>query len=152
MKVETFHDLIDWTRRLHNRLSQCLVDSKQAGHDDLTRALMDYLAEHESRIEKMVGRFENQADDKALQTYVYDYLSHQPIEIHPGREGDFSGLDAEGIRREVFAFHQQVMELYRSLIGKAETAEAYSLLESLLDMEKHEAMRLAHQTGRLYDL
>jgi hypothetical protein len=44
------------------------------------------------------------------------------------------------------------MDLYDSLIGKAEIPEAKSLLEELKALEEHEAMRLARQVGRMEDL
>ena len=61
-------------------------------------------------------------------------------------------MSFEDIAREVFQFHDQVMDLYDSLIGKAEIPEAKSLLEDLLALEEHEAMRLASQIGRMQDL
>jgi|TARA_Y100001968_G_scaffold324784_1_gene364822 hypothetical protein len=45
-----------------------------------------------------------------------------------------------------------VTDLYRNLVGKAEIPEARELLESLLELEQHEAMRLVRQTGRMDDL
>ena len=58
----------------------------------------------------------------------------------------------DDIVREIFDFHDQVMELYDALIGKAEIREAKSLLEDLKALEEHEAMRLASQIGRMNDL
>ena len=87
-----------------------------------------------------------------MHTYVYDYLSHKPIDISESCNMAFESLDYDSICMEVFNFHEQVMDLYRTLMGKAETNAVRELLESLLAMEKHEAMRLASQTGRMHDL
>lgn len=129
--------------------------SARIGHPDPGRtagALLDYLSKHETLLEKAVAEFERQADPKALTTRLYDYGSHPPIESHRTCETHYEALDFEGIEREVFDFHRQVMDLYDSLIGKAEIPEAKSLLEELKALEEHEAMRLARQVGRMEDL
>ena len=64
----------------------------------------------------------------------------------------YAKLDFAGISREVFDFHDQIIDLYKTLDGKAEIPEAKELLESLLTMEQNESMRLARQVGRMDDL
>lgn len=54
--------------------------------------------------------------------------------------------------RHCATLHDQIIELYKTLIGKAEIPEAKELLESLLTMEQNESMRLARQIGRMEDL
>lgn len=152
MDIKTFSDLIDWTRQLHGHLAKCLTQGAAKHQEEGARLLLEYLADHEAKMAKMVEGFEQQADPKAMHTYVYDYLSHQPIAINQSCSTHYESLSYDDICREVFSFHEQVMDLYRTLIGKADTPGAKDLLESLLAMEKHEAMRLATQTGRMHDL
>ncbi len=83
---------------------------------------------------------------------MYDYLSHNPIKTHRTCDEPYTKLDFDGICREVFDFHDQIMDLYKTLIGKAEIPEAKELFESLLAMEENESMRLARQVGRMQDL
>jgi len=65
----------------------------------------------------------------------------------PGFQVDFNG-----ICREVFDFHDQIIDLYQTLVGKAEIPEVKELMESLLTMEQNESKRLASQIGRMDDL
>lgn len=150
MDIKTFEDLIDWSRELHQHLSRCMKDSARSQPDDKARALLDYLADHEKALEQMVGRFEQETDQKALNTHVYDYLSNGPVRSHRTCTVPYAELDYEAICREVFDYHTQLINLYHSLIGKAETATSRELMMSLLELEEHEAMRLAKQldTGR----
>ena len=152
MQVKRFYDLIEWTRELHKNLSARLADGAGRHEHELAPALLAYLAEHEARIEKMLQGFEQQADEKALQTWLYDYLSDEPVRSQQLAEKPYTQMTLEEIVAEVLDFHRQVINLYRYLIGKAEIPEAVVLLEALLDMEEHQAMRLARQTGRLQDL
>ncbi|MYL24331.1 ATPase [Halomonas alkaliantarctica] len=152
MEIRTFGELIDWTRQLHEHLAQCL--SHCADHHEEARAkmLLRYLAVHENELEYVVQKFEQKADPKALNTHVYDYIEHAPIRTHQNCDSPYASMSFQEICQEVFDFHDQVTDLYRHLIGKAEIPEAKELLESLLDLEQHEAMRLARQTERMDDI
>ncbi|AXS83395.1 MULTISPECIES: ATPase [Marinobacter] len=152
MEIKTFEDLIDWTRQLHAYLARCLHDSASLNKDERASALLDYLSSHESLLERAVSEFEKQADPKAMKTRLYDYLNHRPIKASEVPDTHYAGMSFTDIAREVFQFHDQVMDLYESLIGKAEIPEAKSLLEDLLALEEHEAMRLASQISRMEDL
>lgn len=152
MEIKTFAELIDWTRQLHGHLANCLDKAIDENQDERAKLLLAYLSNHEAEIEQIVVEFERQADPKAMQTYVYDLLSHQPIKTSQPCEIPFGKLDFDDICREVFNLHEQMIELYRTLSSKAEIPEARSLLESLLEMEEQEVMRLATQTGRMSDL
>ena len=152
MEIKTFEDLIEWTRQLHAHLSRCLKESAKLNNNDRASALLDYLAGHEALLEKTVNEFEKQADPKAMHTRMYDYLNHKPISANADSYTHYASMSFDDIAKEIFNFHDQVMDLYDSLIGKAEIPEAKSLLEDLLAMEEHEAMRLARQVGRMEDL
>ncbi|MDL0431149.1 ATPase [Marinobacter sp. TBZ242] len=154
MDIKTFEDLITWALELHTNLSRCLSECSGKNQDERASALLSYLAEHESELARITAEFEKQADPKALKTRIYDYLDneHKRIKAHQICDDHYAGLDFESIEREVFAFHDQLIDLYDSLAGKAEIPEAKELVESLKAMEEHEAMRLASQIGRMNDV
>ncbi len=152
MEIKTFSDLIDWTRQLHGHLAKCLAHCSSKNEEERARLLLDYLAEHEAKMEKMVTAFEEQAEPKVMKTYIYDYLSHQPIQSHRTCDAPYAKLGFDDICREVFDYHQQIIELYRDIEERADIPEAKALLGSLLAMEEHEAMRLTRQTGRMSDI
>lgn len=152
MEIKTFSDLIDWTRQLHGHLAKCLAHCSSKNEEERARLLLDYLAEHEAKMEKMVAEFEVQAESKVMKTYIYDYLSHQPIQSHRTCDAPYAKLGFDDICREVFDYHQQIIALYREIEERADIPEAKELLGSLLAMEEHEAMRLTRQTGRMSDI
>lgn len=149
MEVKTFYDLIEWSRGLHASLAECLAHCASRHQDERAALLLEYLASHESDMEEMVASFERQADPKAGQTYVYDYMPHEPITTHLVCDDHYATLDAEAIRTEVFGFHEQIISLYQSLAGKAEIPEARELVQMLLAMEENETRRLVRQTERM---
>lgn len=152
MEIKTFKELIGWTRDLHGHLARCLSHCATRNEEERAQALLDYLASHESEIERIVNEFERQADTNALETRVYDYLSHHPIKTHRTCNEPYAKLDFNGICREVFDFHDQITDLYQTLVEKAEIPKVKELMESLLAMELNESKRLARQVGRMDDL
>jgi rubrerythrin len=152
MDIKTFRELIEWTSDLHAHLARCLSHCATRHEEERARALLDYLAAHESEIRRIVNEFERQAGNNALETRVYDYLYHNPIKTHRTCDEPYATLDFNGICREVFDYHDQIIDLYQTLVGKAEIPEVKELMESLLTMEKNESKRLASQVGRMDDL
>ena len=152
MEIKTFHDLIDWTRSLHHRTAACLAQSATEHEGVRAQALLDYLATHETELEKTVEGFENDGDVRALKTWIYDYLSDSPIKTHRTCDSPYTKLDFNGIAREIFDFHDQVIALYQNLEERADIPEARELAENLLNLERHEAMRMAREVGRMQDI
>lgn len=152
MDIKTFRDLIEWTADLHQNLSICLADCAEKHEQERARALLGYLARHEAELERLVTEFERQGDNKILETMVYDHMADKTIKTHRTCNDHYTTLDFDGICREIFDFHDQVVELYRYLAGRAEIPEAEELFEELLDMEQNESMRLARQVGQMNDI
>ena len=152
MDIKTFEDLIDWVRQLHLGLAKCLQEFARQNSDERASALLEYVAGHESKLAEAVGEFEKQAEENALNTRLYDYLNDKPITLDQMCDGRFATMGSDDLAREIFAFHDQIMELFDSLISKAEIEGAKSLVEDLLALEKHEAQQLASQFGRMNDL
>jgi len=152
MKVKTISDLIDWTRQMHRQIAERLADGSVHHEQEMARLLLSYLADHEAALEKMINGFEHRADSKALNTWVYDYLKHDPIDLHRSCDAPFAEMDVNAICLSVFDVHNQAIELYRNLLGRADIPEAQELLQALLAMEEHETMRLAQQTNRMRDM
>jgi len=148
MDIKSFQDLIDWSRELHHHLARCMRASVDQQQNDLAKGLLEYLADHEERLEKAVAAFERDASENTLNTRVYDYLANGPVTSHRTCSVAYSQLDYDGIFKEVFDYHDQLINLYKSLMGKAETADAHELMQSLLEMEEHEAMLIAQQADQ----
>lgn len=152
MQIKTFFELIEWTRSLHENLATCLAHCATVHSDERASLLLEYVAAHEAEMGKMVATFEQQADPKAAQTYVYDYLPHDLITAHSVCDTLYASLDTGAITAEVFDFHKQIVDLYRTLLGNAVIPEAADLMRALIDMEENETKRLARQIGRMDDL
>jgi rubrerythrin len=152
MKVQRISDLIDWTRVMHHQLAERLANSSMQHENEMANLLLSYLAEHEATLEKIIDGFEQEADSKALNTWVYDYLEHEQIDLHRFCAKPFKEMNFNEICGSVFDVHNQAIDLYRELLGRADIPEAQELLRALLAIEEHETMRLAQQTNRMRDI
>lgn len=152
MKVRRFSDLIDWTRVMHGQLAVRLADGSLQHENEMTKLLLSYLADHEAALAKIIDNFEKLGDAKALNTWVSDYLGHETIDLDRYSDKLFSGMTFDEIVGSVFDAHNQAITLYREMLGRADIPAARELLQTLLDIEEHETMRLAQQTNRMRDM
>ncbi|MGM0952968.1 MAG: ATPase [Pseudomonadota bacterium] len=152
MEIKTFADLIEWTRQMHAHHARCLQESAVLNGNERTSALLEYLGTHEDLLAREVAEYQNQADSKAMQTRLYDYGVHKPVDKNRICDMHYNDKSFDEISREIFAFHDRVIELYDSLAGKAEIPEAKELAEDLKKLEEHESMRMAGSIGRMQDM
>ncbi len=152
MEILRFEDLIEWVRHLHSYLAQSMKDSVADNENEMAKALLTYLADHEKELVRITEEFERQADPKALKTWIYDVMEHKPINVNWASDKHFADMDVDSIAREVFRFHDEVVSLYDQLSGVSHIPEAKELMDSLQEMEEHESMRLAQQIASSQDL
>jgi rubrerythrin len=152
MQIKTLSELIEWPRALHEKLATCLAHCASRHSDERVSMLLEYLASHEAAMAAMVADFSQQADLKAANTLVYDYIPHNPVTTHLVCDEHYLQMTAVEINAEVFDFHEEINDLYRTLLNTAVIPEAKALMKALLEMEEHETKRLVRQIARMDDL
>jgi len=152
MQIETLKDVLNWTRDFHQHLASCLHHCNDRNQSERARLLLEYLAEHEQKLVAVLDGFTQSASAKALNTWCYEYLDKHPIVRHAQCDQPFAQMSTEEIISEITGQHGQVIDLYRYLHSRAQTVSAQDLLAQLLDLEEHEAMRMAQSANRLEDL
>ncbi|MBY4676551.1 ATPase [Marinobacterium arenosum] len=150
MKLETLSDVLQWTGEFHRQLAQHLMSGAKVRQDIKVQWLLEYLAAHERLLQHMLLGFQQQASTNALNTWCCEYLDKQPIQLILALE--FSKMSSDQIVAEVLTQHERLIGLYRYLLGKADTESTRELLGQLLELERHEAMRMARDAGRLDEL
>jgi hypothetical protein len=151
MNIERCEDLIDWTSQTHTRLSECMTEGADERSDSLARMLLVYLAEHERELTRTIARMKEHADPRALQTRLHDAVQGDVLALDLDSEA-YAQMSVDEISREVFAIHNQIIDLYRSLENCPGLDKAGELLGEMLQLEEHETMRLAQQANRMNEL
>lgn len=152
MQAETLRDVMNWTRTLHGSLAQSLKRSAEDSRHERVRMLLDYLAEHEQRLQKVVELSEQDASLKALNTWCYDYFENAPLSLRKIELEDLGDREPDEIIATVIDLHEMVIDLYRYLLDRAESPTPRELIAGLLDLEEHEAMLVARDARAMEDL
>jgi len=152
MQIETLKDVLHWTKKFHQHLSQCLSHCADKNTDERARMMLGYLSEHEKSLTDVVSGFEKSGDERALNTWCYEYVNRHPITLHAHCDAPFAELETAQIMEVIIDQHQKVTELYRYLASRAEIPLTKELLESLLSLEQHGVMRMAQVSNWFGDL
>ncbi|MBU3068792.1 ATPase [Aestuariicella sp. G3-2] len=152
MQIETLRDVLVWTRKFHQKLSELLSESVDKHSDERTRMVLEYLADHEKSLGKVISGFEKSGDEDALNTWFNEYVNKSPMLQKMYSNTPFDDLDSTQIMDIVVEQHQQAIELYRYLVKRADIDSAREMLESLLSLEEHEIMRMTQSTNRFSDM
>ena len=151
MKIETLRDVMVWTQQAHQSLSDRLYSNAAGNFDERSKLLLDYLALHEQQLSNLLRDFELNADSKALNAYCYEYFSNN-IESDIVSGLKLTTANPEQILSTVMALHQKIIELYQQLNDQFESPAASAIIQELLQLEEHEAMRMTHGSNRLADV
>lgn len=152
MKMETLKDILHWTAEFHQNLSIRLVKcvDENENENERVKMLLDYLVEHESRLKRLIEKFEQTATSSALNTWVCEYFDqYLSIQIDGN---SFEALDTVGIMAVITELHQQLIELYRYLLTRVDAPSARELLDSLKSLEEHEVMLISQGANYLEDI
>lgn len=152
MAIETLRDVLNWTETFHKQLNQCLSQEAETSTDERAKMVLNYLADHEAKLTKVIESFEHNGKESVLNTWCYEYVQKYPITRRSHGNSPFSELDAEQIMDVVIDQHLQVIELYRYLASRAETASSKEMLDTLSSLEEHEIKRMVQSTNRFSDM
>lgn len=152
MQVETFSDVLDWTRAIHRNLAACLEDCADDNDSERVRMLMDYLGGHERELARVLEMSKDDAEQKALNTWVYDYFENAPLKPRSITSEAFSGKSTDEVLEAVMAYHEEIISLYKYLQGRAEVPSTKALIDQLLQLEEQETRLMMAQAHRFDDL
>lgn len=151
VKVRSLIEVLQWSREFHRLLFESLHHCASQHGNDSIRLVLDYLAEHESTLHRVLSEFESTTAPALLIRACEAYLTRRPLLALPQCDQPFSGMTSLEIMAAVMEQHKQVIELYRHLYDSADTPDTRDLLGELVALEEHEAMRMAQNVNRLQD-
>lgn len=152
MKIETLRDVLEFTQQYHHNLSESMKQCEIESDIARSKLLLSYLSAHEEKLSETIKHYEEDASLNALNTWCYDYLDKHPILPNAKCDQPFSEWSTEEIINEIERIHNDIINLYKHLENVAGTPSAIELIQGLVSLEEHEAMRMTHSTNRLNDL
>lgn len=151
MQTETYDYLLQWTTELHEIIAERLEQAIGPDTDQRSRWLMEYIIGHERELANTVRRYREQAGAAESRTWLYEHIG-EDVPPNARWELSFIGMNTDQISAQVFDLHNQLIEVYTSMSGRAPIPAAAELMENMLTLEQGATRRLAEQCGRLNDL
>lgn len=151
MQTETYDYLLQWTSELHQIIADRLQQALNSDTDQRKRWLMEYIAGHEQELADTVRRYRQQAGEAESRTWLYEHIGEN-VPPNARWELSFVGKTSDQISEQVFDLHNQLIQVYTSMSGRAPIPAATELMHNVLTLEQGATRRLAEQCGRLNEL
>lgn len=150
--AQPLDEVIAKTREFHGNLAKSLDISANESTDPRARMLMDYLCDHELKLEKALKTLQKSANDDDLRTWFYEYAQPENILRTRPHHKPFSQMNSGEIMEEVANQHKQVIEFYRYMYGRAGGTETGELLRELIDLEQTETNLMMYEGNRVEEM
>lgn len=152
MTLETVKDILDWTRTLHQRLSETYEDAAAEIGDERASMLLKYVAEHERILSESIKRFESDSNVQLMDTWFQEYINKMPFMNSPPAIGGFPTADPTVIIDMTIKAHQSLIDMYKELGELAKTSKLKELFEEMAFLENSELKRMVTSMQRMTDL
>lgn len=152
MRFRTVQDILDWTRTYHHHLAEGYRQLSGSSSRERARMLLDYLADHQEKLERGIREYETDAADKLLRTWFQDVRETPLPESLDKADQTLRDADTPQIMYMAMEFHDVLIRLYTDLARQAPTGDLRQLFTGLADMENHEKMRMVRDAMRFEDL
>tara|TARA_R110002050_G_scaffold112562_3_gene226860 strand:+ start:167 stop:625 length:459 start_codon:yes stop_codon:yes gene_type:complete len=152
MQIEQIKDILDWIVDFHQQMTQCYEHCAEQAESLRLKMLLEYLSEHEKQLTQTISRYEEEADPRDLNTWCLEYMDKAPVLTHTLCEANLKELDTDQIITRTVNTHNQLIELYQYLAGRAVNERSKELFDNLISLEKHETMLMVRGSASFGDL
>jgi hypothetical protein len=152
MEIETLRDVIHWAKKVHLQLSERLSESQEDAVDERAKLVLSYLSTYEKKLVKVLAGFEENGNERALNTWCIEYVTKFKRENGEFSNKSFGELNAQQIISTVVEQHQYLLSLFKFLAMQSVTASTKELMEELVSFEEHETMKMVQATNRFEDM
>lgn len=150
--AQSLDEVLTKTREFHANLAKSLDVTASENPDPRAELLVNYLKDHEIKLEKALKILQDSADKEDLNTWFYEYAQPENILRTNPSHKPFSRMTTDEIMEEVSNQHQQVIEFYRYMFGRAGGTDAGELLRELIDLEQTETNLMMYEGGRVEEM
>lgn len=150
--AQSLDEVLTKTREFHANLAKSLDANASQNPDPRAELLVNYLKDHEIKLEKALKTLQDSADKEDLNTWFYEYAQPENILRTSPSQKPFSRMTTDEIMEEVSNQHQQVIEFYRYMYGRAGGTDAGELLRELIELEQTETNMMMYEGSRVEEM
>ena len=150
MRYQTVQDILERAQSLHAAVADQAIAASGEQSDPRLAAILDYLAEHQTRLADAIAGFRQDSREKTLATW----FDRAPTEHPQGLDSEslISAGSTDELIEQIVEFHEEVTELYANLRDQAHTEGVRKVFADLADIETHEKMELVQSSRQLDDI
>lgn len=152
MTVETVKDVLEWTRELHQKISDTYAETASEIGDERAAMLLKYIAEHEKTLADAIAKFEEHSSATLMDTWFQEHLEKNPFMQNFQAFSNFHPVDTTEIMKITVDAHQALIGMYKEFADLAKTSHLKDLFGNLADMEMGEMMRIVTSGERMSDM
>ena len=144
-------EFIDYVRSFHHSLSEFYSNLKNDTQKEKVKMILDYLSEHECKMESTLFEFRESVSKKVSKTWFSFIESNQSWKCLENIQ--FKGeMSIDEIVEKAVELDECLISLYKHLSDYSSVAEVKSFFESMSDMESHEMRKIIRSIQRLEDI
>ena len=150
--METVKNILDWTQKLHQRLSDAYGEAAEEIGDERASMLLKYVAAHERVLSESITRFKKDSNVQLMDTWFLEYVGNVPFMIHSPPVSGFPTSDPAAIIEMTIKAHQSLIDMYKEFAELAKNSKVKELFEEMLFLENSELKRMVTSMQRMTDL
>lgn len=150
--AQSLDEVLTKTREFHANLAKSLDIPSNGNVDPRAELLVNYLKDHELKLSKALKTLQSSANKKDLNTWFYEYAKPENILRCKPSHKPFSRMTTDEIMEEVSNQHQQVIEIFRYMYGRAGGTNTGELLRELIELEQTETNMMMYEGARVEEI
>ena len=144
-------EFIDYVRSFHHLLSQYYSKLKNNSQKEKVKMILDYLVEHESKMESTLLEFEDNISSK-VGKFWFSFIENNKLPECFKQPEMHTEMTIDEVLEKAIRFDECLIALYKHLSDYASIPEVKSFFESMADMESHEMRNVIRNIQRIDDM
>lgn len=134
-------EILEWVEAFHEQIAKEYDRVKVEPNSERVISLLNYMADHERKLNESIKKFEIGAADEFLNTWSQEC---PPLELPESLEElhrTLSGKNTTNIIAQAIEFHDLLISAYKELTAAAEVESVKALFKDLADLEQNEKLQ-----------
>lgn len=151
MRFKTVKDVVEHARQLHKQIAGFYKQLSNRQHQERVKMLLDYLARHETSLEKMLASFEKDRSQQIWDEW-FQFATDDTLPQTLKGAAVHANMDVDEIISLALQLDDYFINLYRDMAQNASSAAVKEIFENLLAFEQQEKNRTVRAALELKDL
>lgn len=150
MRYQTVKDVLEHARQLHKQITSFYKQLANRQHQERVKMLLDYLVRHETHLEQMLSRFE-QDKDQTIWNEWFQFAPDDKLQQALTGAVVHADMSVDEVISLALQLDDYFINMYRDMAVNASSASVKAVFENLLAFEEQEKIRTVRTALELND-